>query len=60
MKNLILGKISDLVSDFLYYNRKNDEELSVEDLENAIKNKEITIDEIVDEFRKKLTERIHE
>lgn len=57
MKNLILGHIRDLVSDFTYYNRKNDEELSSEDLQKAVKDGEITIDEMVEEFRKELTER---
>ena len=57
MKDLILGKIQDLVSDFTYYNRKNDEELSSEDLEKAVRDGEVTIDEMVAEFKKHLTER---
>lgn len=57
MKDLILGKIHDLVSDFTYYNRKNDEDLSSEDLQKAVKEGEITIDEMVEEFKKQLIER---
>ncbi len=54
MKQIILGTIEDLCSDFLYYDRKEDEELSMEQLNEAVKNKEITIDEMVVEFRKHL------
>lgn len=32
MKNTILNTIADLCAGFLYYNRKEDEELSKEDL----------------------------
>ncbi len=54
MKKIILDVISDLCSDFLYYDRKNDEDLSMEQLNEAVKNGEITIDEMVNEFRKNL------
>lgn len=56
MKQLIIDTISDLCGNFLYYDRKEDEELSVEDLNNAVKSGEITIDEMVAEFRKHLEE----
>jgi hypothetical protein len=52
MKQTILIAISDLCSDFLYYDRIDDKELSAEQLQDAVKNGVITIDEIVDEFRK--------
>ena len=54
MKQEILKTISDLVKDFLYYDRKEDEDLSVEDLEKAFNDGEITIDECVEHFRKRL------
>lgn len=50
----ILLTIEDLVSDFLYYARKEDEGLPRGAIEEAIQAKEITIDEIVAEFRKHL------
>lgn len=54
MKEDILNTIKDLCSDFLYYDRKEDETLSMDQLNDAVKNKEITIDEMVSEFRKNL------
>jgi len=50
----ILDEISDRVSDFLYYRRKEDEELGVGEIEEAIQQGEITVDEIVDHFRAEL------
>ncbi len=52
MKQTILDAVNDLCSDFLYYDRKGDEDLSIEDLNNAVKSGEISINEIVEEFRK--------
>jgi hypothetical protein len=54
IKEIIIDTISDLCSNFLYYDRKEDEDLSMEQLNNAVKNGEITIDEMVAEFRKHL------
>lgn len=54
MKEDIIDTIKDLVSDFLYYDRKEDEELQLGDIEVAIKNEVITRDEIVNEFKKEL------
>lgn len=54
MKQLILGYIEDLVSDFVYYGRKEDEDLSMEQLNEAVKSGEITIDEMVEKFRQGL------
>lgn len=52
IKQIILDKISDLCSDFLYYDRKNDADLSIEQLNEAVDKGIITIDEMVNEFRK--------
>lgn len=54
MKNIILDTVKDLCSDFLYYDRKEDEELSQKQLYNSILKNEITIDEIVEEFKNNL------
>lgn len=54
IKEIILSTISDLCSDFLYYDRKGDEDLSIEKLNEAVGNGVITIDEMVAEFRKNL------
>lgn len=51
-RGLILDVISDLVSKFLYYDRKEDEELPRGAIEEAVKNGEITVDEICEEFKK--------
>ena len=53
-RELILMSVKDLVANLLYYDRKEDEELSVDDIADAILEKEITVDEIIDEFRKEL------
>jgi len=55
MKKRILGTIEDLCSNFLYYDRKEDEDLSPKDLREAVETGIITIDEMVAEFRKHLT-----
>jgi len=53
-KSLILANVSDLVVNFLYYDRRDDEELKVGCIEESIKNKEISVDEIVKKFENKL------
>ena len=54
MKEIILNTISDLCSNFLFYDRKEDEELSEEQLNEAVEFGTITVDEMVAEFRKHL------
>lgn len=53
-KEIILNTLDALCFDFLYYDRKEDEELSADDLRNAIKNGDITIDEMVECFRENI------
>ncbi len=53
MKQIILDTISDLCSDFLYHDRSCGH-LTMEQLNEAVQNGEITIDEMVEEFRKHL------
>jgi hypothetical protein len=50
-RELIFTTISDLVQDFIYYDRKNDEELGVDEIEQAIRSRIISIDEIVAHFK---------
>lgn len=54
MKSIILNCIDDLVSKLLYYDRKDDEDLPLGEIEKALKNKEITVDEIVEKFKSTL------
>lgn len=51
MKEHILKSIDDLCMNFFYYDRKNDEELSFDDIQKAYDNGVITIDDIVCRFR---------
>lgn len=51
IKTVILDHIADLVTDFCYYDRKNSESLTMEDLNKAVTDGTITIDEMVEEFR---------
>ncbi len=60
MNELIKGYVRDLVGSFMYYDRKEDEDLPVGYINEAVKSKEITIDEIVEEFRKSLTASLQE
>lgn len=53
-RDKILDAVQDLAGDFMYYDRKNDEELSADDIETALENGDITIDEIVEAFREAL------
>jgi hypothetical protein len=55
-RDRILGTVSDLIADFLYYGRNEDGELPRGAIEEAIKSGEITVDEIVDTFRKELVQ----
>ena len=51
----IKNAIMDLVSELCYYRRKEDEDLSIKDFNNAIKNNIITLDEMVNFFRDDLS-----
>lgn len=56
VKAKILGTVSDLVADLMYYDRKEDEELPPGRIEKAIVYQHITVDDIVDQFRQDLLE----
>lgn len=53
-EKMIENTISDMVSCFLYYDRKEDENLPLEVIENMIESKEISVDDIVSKFREEL------
>lgn len=53
-KQLILNVVDTLVSSFLYYDRKEDEDLPRGEIEKCISNGDISIDEIVSFFRDRL------
>lgn len=53
-KDQILGTVDDLVSGFLYYDRKEDEALPRGAIEDAIAAGEVTVDEIAGKFRSAL------
>lgn len=55
-KELILNTVDDLVADFLYYGRKEDEELPVGEIEKNIETGNITVEEIVAKFESCLRE----
>ncbi len=55
-KDHILDEVSDLVGEFLYYARREDETLPPGDIERAIVEKVVTVDEIVAKFRAALEE----
>ena len=54
IKVQIGNTIDDLVSDFLYYDRGEDEDLPRGDIEKAIASGLVTVDEITAHFRKSL------
>lgn len=50
------GYISDLIADFLYYDRKEDATLPRGEIDRMVRDGEITIDDMVESFRTHLTE----
>ena len=53
-KEYLMGAVDDLVLDLVYYNRKEDEDLSREDVDEMFRNGEVTPKEIIDAFSKEL------
>lgn len=49
-RQAILAAIHDSVLDFVNYDREDDEELKLGDIQDAIKNKEISLAEMIDYF----------
>ena len=57
-KEMILGTVSDLVTDLLYYDRKEDEDLPRGAIEKAIETEVITLEEIIKHFSCELTQNL--
>ena len=57
-KQHILGTVEDMVRDFLYYGRKEDEDLPRGAIEEAVKAGEVSVDEMVAEFKQELEKHI--
>jgi len=57
-RKIIIDTIADMVADLLFYDRKEDEELPIGAIEEAIENGVISINKIVEVFREKLEEGI--
>lgn len=53
-RDLILAEVSDLATTFVYYDRKGDEVLGLGEIQQAIAAGEVSVDEIVGEFRESL------
>ncbi|MCW8966154.1 MAG: hypothetical protein OQK82_05660 [Candidatus Pacearchaeota archaeon] len=60
MKETILNHIEDMISDFLCYDRKEDEDLPLGAIEKAINDGDVTVEEIVASFRKHLIDGLAE
>ena len=56
MKKIILDTIDDTLSRFFFYDRKNDERLPLGAIGEAVKNGEITAEEIAQEFERIIRE----
>ena len=56
----IENTIEDLVSDFLYYDRKEDEDLPIWAIQKAIKDGLITKEQIIKKFEESLNEGLSE
>jgi hypothetical protein len=54
LRDVILGTVEDMVSDLLYYHRKDSEALPVGAIEAAIDNGVVTVDEIIETFGNEL------
>lgn len=57
-RKAILNAVDDLVSDLLYYDRKEDEDLERGEIEKCINDGDITRDEITAYFKDKFNEHI--
>lgn len=55
-RELILCTVRDLATDFLFYDRKEDEELGLMEVERAIEEGVISIDDITTCFKDRLLE----
>ncbi len=59
-RELIFATLKDAVTDLLYYDRVEDEELNTEQIAKAFKDRVVTVEECVDMFESELREQIDE
>lgn len=59
-KETALSTLTDLVIDYLYYDRKGDEELTQQEMQELIESGELTAAEIVERFTDALDKAIKE
>ena len=57
-KETVMNTINDTVCDLLIYNRKEDEELPIGEIERMVSEGEVTVEEIVNEFQSVLVKTI--
>lgn len=54
LADLILGAVGDLVTNLLYYDRKEDEDLPQGAIQLAVERRVVTVDQMVEKFREGL------
>jgi hypothetical protein len=59
-RDLILSAAMDCATNFLYYDRKEDEDLGVGEIDMAVRNGELSIADIADAFAKVLGEHFND
>lgn len=59
MKQKILDTLSDTISNFLYYDRKEDDDLPVWEIEKSIKSWIISEDDLINLFKENLRDSIN-
>lgn len=59
LRRHILHAAADLVGEFVYYDRKNDEDLPADVLQDAVRRGVVGVEEIISEFRSGLYEVFH-
>jgi len=57
-KNHALNLVEDVLSSYFYYDRKDDEDLSVKEMEELINSGTLTVDELIDQFSLKIRQTI--
>jgi hypothetical protein len=60
LKGTIFAVIEGMVTDFLYYDREEDEDLPLDAIQLAISKGEISVDEIATAFKEQLIKKLKE
>ena len=59
MKQAILDAIDKSITDFFYYDRKENDDIGLTGIQDAINSGQITKQEIIDEFTKLINKELH-